>query len=144
MTGGKARIPEPLRERVSHLAGHRCGYCLCTPALLGMPMSIDHIIPESAGGPTTEENLWLACRRCNEFKGSQTAALDPETGVETPLFHPRRDEWHQHFRWSADGASIVAKTACGRATCRALRLNNDIIVVSRRLWVSAGFWPPRS
>jgi hypothetical protein len=26
---------------------------------------IDHIIPESLGGPSTAENLTLSCRRCN-------------------------------------------------------------------------------
>jgi len=109
-----------------------------------MPMSVDHIVPEAAGGTAAEENLWLACRRCNEFKGTRTTGMDPETGTEVPLFHARTDVWHEHFRWSKDGTLLVGKTPCGRATCAALRLNNAEIVVARRLWVSAGWWPPRS
>lgn len=30
---------------------------------------MDHVVPESKGGPTTAENLVLACRRCNRKKG---------------------------------------------------------------------------
>jgi 5-methylcytosine-specific restriction endonuclease McrA len=74
MSSGKARIPDALRDRVSLQARYRCGYCLCSQELLGMPMSVDHIEPEAVGGATTEENLWLACRRCNEFKGARSCA----------------------------------------------------------------------
>jgi 5-methylcytosine-specific restriction endonuclease McrA len=82
MTGRKGRIPDPLRERISREAGYRCGYCLCPQELLGMPMSIEHILPEAAGGTMDPENLWLACRRCNEFKGTHTTGRDPESGAD--------------------------------------------------------------
>lgn len=107
-----------------------------------MPMAIDHIIPSSAGGSDTEENLCLACRRCNEFKGSQIHARDPEIGQTVRLFNPRQQEWDEHFQWSRDGTEIIGKTACGRATTIALKMNNPEIVVARRLWVSVGWWPP--
>ncbi len=42
-------------------------------------MEFEHLTPIAAGGQTIEENLWLSCRRCNEFKGTQTQAVDPET-----------------------------------------------------------------
>ncbi len=108
-----------------------------------MSMTLDHIIPQAAAGLTTEENLWLACRRCNEFKGSQTQAYDPETGDQIPLFNPRRQIWREHFEWSENGAEILGKTPCGRATVVALQMNNPEIVVTRRLWVGAGWWPPQ-
>jgi 5-methylcytosine-specific restriction endonuclease McrA len=67
MTARKARVPRRLRERVAETAQHRCGYC-CTPErIAGYRLTIEHIIPESAGGRTEEENLWLACYACNEF-----------------------------------------------------------------------------
>ena len=56
------KIPIPLRRRVEQSAQYRCGYCLRTEEIMGMPMEMEHIIPEAAGGTTTEENLWLACR----------------------------------------------------------------------------------
>ena len=108
-----------------------------------MPMSLEHIIPQAAGGPTTEENLWLACCRCNEFKGAQTHARDPHTGDGVALFNPRQQVWEEHFEWSQGGVEILGKTPCGRATVVALKMNNHEIVVARRLWVSAGWWPPR-
>jgi hypothetical protein len=144
MTSGKAHVPAALRERVSQQAQHRCGYCLSSRELLGMPMTIEHIRPESLGGETREDNLWLSCIRCNLFKRTQIDAIDPETGERVPLFDPRRDPWHAHFAWEDSGIEIRGTTPRGRATVRALRLNNDDILVARRLWVIAGWWPPRS
>ena len=89
MTPPQSYVSSSLRERVVQQARYRCGYCLRTEELTGMPMSLEHIIPQAAGGPTTEENLWLACRRCNEFKGAQTCARDPQTGERVALFNPR-------------------------------------------------------
>jgi hypothetical protein len=107
-----------------------------------MRMSFEHLIPQPAGGATVEENLWLSCRRCNEFKGTQVAAGDPLGGEQVQLFNPREQAWDEHFVWSEDGTAIISKTPCGRATVRALRVNNPEVVVARRLWVSVGWWPP--
>ncbi len=100
---------------------------------------IDHINPESKGGETVRENLWLACRRCNEFKGSRTEAVDPVTNETAPLFNPRTQSWNVHFVWSEEGIRVIGLTAVGRATVIALRLNNDEIVASRYLWIQAGW-----
>ena len=108
-----------------------------------MPMTLDHIIPQAAGGPTTEENLWLACRRCNEFKGVQIHGHDPETEEVVSLFNPRYQTWNEHFEWSEEGIKILGKSPCGRATVIALQMNNPEILVTRRLWVSVGWWPPQ-
>ena len=70
-------VPKALRERVAARAQHRCGYCLTQEAVVGTPMEIDHIIPESLGGLTEEENIWVACPLCNQHKGNRIAALDP-------------------------------------------------------------------
>ncbi len=107
-----------------------------------MCMTVDHIIPSAVGGTTTEDNLWLACRCCNEFKGVQTNARDPKTGNVVNLFNPRQQIWHEHFSWSKNGTEIIGKTPCGRATVLALKMNNSEIVVARRMWVSVGWWPP--
>ena len=139
----KPYISASLREHIALQARYRCGYCLRTEELTGMPMTIDHIVPSVVGGSTTEDNLWLACRRCNEFKGLQTQVRDYETGRVVKLFNPRRQIWNEHFAWSEDGTEIIGKTPCGRATVIALNMNNPEIVVARRLWVSVGWWPPQ-
>jgi len=136
-------IPPNLRRQVAKDAGHRCGYCLSDEALTGLPLSIDHIVPVAAGGPSIRENLWLACRPCNEFKGAQTHAEDPETGETAPLFNPRTQDWHAHFAWNDDKTHIIGLTPTGRATVMALQLNRSILVKARRRWVMAGWHPPR-
>jgi len=108
-----------------------------------MPMHVEHIIPQAAGGPSTEENLWLACPLCNGHKGTQTHGTDPESGERVPLFNPRRQTWREHFRWSEDGTLIIGQTACGRATVVALQLNNEHLVRARRRCVMAGWHPPK-
>ncbi|MBI4670771.1 MAG: hypothetical protein HY741_03760 [Chloroflexi bacterium] len=50
---------------------------------------------------------------------------------------------NDHFEWNSNGAKVIGKTARGRATVIALKLNNPGIVVARRFWVAAGWWPPQ-
>ena len=136
-------ISTALRRRITESALYRCGYCLRTEELMGMNLTIDHIIPQALGGSNSEENLWLACPSCNQFKAARVDYSDPETGEQMRLFNPRTQVWQEHFGWSEDGAEIFAKTPCGRVTVVALRMNNPEIIVARRLWVSAGWWPPQ-
>jgi len=138
----RPHIPQALRDKVAAQAGHRCGYCLTPQAFTAMPMHVEHIIPQAAGGPSIEENLWLACPICNSHKGAQTAGMDTLSGEQLPLFDPRHQVWGEHFRWSDDGTLISGQTACGRATVVALKLNNEHLVRARRRWVLAGWHPP--
>lgn len=138
----RAKIPVPLQNKIRRQARYRCGYCLCSEALLGMPMEIEHLIALATGGTDDEENLWLSCRRCNGFKGILTQAIEPLSKQFVNLFNPRLQQWSEHFRWSEDGTQIIGLTECGRATVEALKLNNPEITVTRRLWVSVGWWPP--
>ena len=137
-----ATLPAKLRRRVAVQAGHRCGYCLTSERLTGIRLTIDHIIPLAAGGVNEEHNLWLACRACNEFKGKQTRAQDPESGETVPLFNPREQVWREHFAWSEGGSEIAGLTPTGRATVVALQLNHDLIVYVRRRWLKVGWHPP--
>lgn len=109
---------------------------------MGAPMTIDHIVPEAVGGSLEVANLWLACSRCNTFKAAQVQAKDPDTDHLVDLFHPHAADWREHFSWSTDGTHIIGRTACGRATIATLHLNHSHIIVTRRQWVAAGWWPP--
>ncbi|HUV90133.1 MAG TPA: HNH endonuclease signature motif containing protein [Anaerolineae bacterium] len=69
-------------------------------------MEIDHIIPQSLGGQTEEDNLWLACSLCNDHKSDRIAALDPLRGEIVRLFDPRHQMWSEHFAWAESGERI--------------------------------------
>lgn len=138
----KTKISPEQRARIAEISGYRCGYCLTQEIVIGMPLVVEHIIPEAKGGTSGDDNLWLACRRCNEFKGVQTSAVDPETSETVLLFNPRNEVWSAHFAWTKDGTLIIGLTPVGRATVDALRLNNEYVVRSRRRWVSIGWHPP--
>ena len=84
----------------------------------------------------------MVCTRCNQFKGSKTHAVDPQTGEAVPLFNPRAQVWAEHFVWGGDETEITGRTACGRATVKALRLNRELAVLARRRWVSVGWHSP--
>jgi hypothetical protein len=135
-------IAEGLRHAVWQTDKGRCAYCLTSEANSGIPLTIDHIRPMAKGGGTVLDNLCLACRTCNEFKSDQVSAFDPLTGQEEPLFHPRTQQWAEHFRWSSDGTQVEGLTAIGRATVLALRMNRPPIVSARRRWVWGGWHPP--
>lgn len=137
-------ISKKLRADVAARAGHRCGYCLTSEQIVGLPMELDHLIPQALGGPTTEANLWLSCSACNAFKGHRISALDPESGLAVRLFNPREQSWEEHFQWVESGARIVGRTAVGRATTKALHLNRSLLVMARRSWIAAGWHPPAS
>lgn len=106
------------------------------------PLEIEHLTPLACGGEDDENNLWLACARCNRFKAAQVAARDPHTGEVHTLFNPREQYWSQHFEWAEGGMIIQGTTPVGRATVEALRLNHEQSVAVRRNWIAAGWHPP--
>jgi hypothetical protein len=105
-------------------------------------MVIDHIVPLIAGGSSSFDNLCLACYRCNERKGKRVSDIDSLTGESVLLFHPRMQNWAEHFAWDENGLEIVALTAVGRVTVQLLRLNDEWLLQARRLWKMSGVHPP--
>ena len=67
MLQNKARIPLNLRRRIIERDGYYCVYC--DEDLHDAEIHMDHVIPESKGGPTTYDNLQVTCRKCNLAKG---------------------------------------------------------------------------
>jgi hypothetical protein len=62
-----------------------------------------------------------------------TRGVDPLSGVEVELFHPRRQRWSDHFAWSTDYLTLKGKTPTGWATIEVLRLNGSRYRAQRRL-----------
>jgi hypothetical protein len=137
-----AYLSRALRQSVTERARGRCEYCQTAQAIV-IEMEVDHIVPEATGGVTEAENLCLACISCNTFKRDFQIGTDPETREDVPLFHPRKQQWTAHFRWSDDGTQVLGLTATGRATVARLQMNRSIVVEARRRWVHAGWHPPK-
>lgn len=136
-------VSEELRARIDAADRRVCCYCRTAEANSGLRLTLDHIAPQSTGGATTFDNVCLACSACNEFKAGATHAVDPASGESVALFHPRTERWGDHFAWSPDATQIEGRTATGRATVLALRMNQPLIVTARGRWARLGWHPPR-
>lgn len=62
----KQRIPPALRKAVLERDAYRCRVCLTW-----IDLAVDHIYPESLGGPTELDNLQALCKPCNSSKGAR-------------------------------------------------------------------------
>jgi hypothetical protein len=131
----------PLYPAVALRAGHRCKYCCAPEAVFNIEFEVEHIVPTSVGGTRSEENLALACHACNRSKSNRVTATDSETGQEVRLFHPRQDHWEQHFKIESNNAMIVGITPVGRATVEQLKMNRELQLAGRRLWLQLGLYP---
>ena len=111
-------------------ARSRCEYCRLPASVHPAPFQIDHITAQQHGGATDDQNLALACIRCNRFKGPNIAGIDPDTGEIIRLFNPRRDDWHEHFRWK--GPELEGLTKVGQVTITLLMINDPEVVALRK------------
>ena len=135
-------IPAELRTQVRELDKGCCAYCHTPEALTVTTFEVDHIVPRSAGGETALGNLCLACPSCNRHKGARQAVALSQTRQATPLYHPRKQQWHSHFAWSKDKTRLVGQTPTGRVTIEALHINRPQAIRLRRLWAKMGLFPP--
>ncbi|MBV9035874.1 MAG: HNH endonuclease [Acidobacteriaceae bacterium] len=111
-----------LLRQVAFQAADRCEYCHLPASASPPPFQIDHIIARQHGGKTEPDNLALCCVHCNRYKGPNIAGIDQVSGEIVRLFHPRKDIWAEHFRWS--GAELIGITAVGRVTIQVLFIND--------------------
>jgi HNH endonuclease len=135
-----SHVPAALVRQVVERAGDRCEYCGLAQLGQEARFHVDHVIPLASQGPTTIENLALACVSCSLRKGARLTATDPDTQTEVPVFNPRAERWADHFRW--DGVTVIGLTPSGRATIVALDMNRPIIQAIREEEAARGRHPP--
>lgn len=129
-----------LRRLVRERALNRCEYCgIHQHQDPFFTFPVDHIIALQHGGKTDAANLCLSCYRCNSHKGPNIASIDPDTNELVRLFHPRQDDWADHFRWR--GASLSGRTSIGRATVKLLAINHPDYVLLRESLMDEGILP---
>ena len=129
-----------LRRQVVNRARKQCEYCGLAQAGQEATFHVDHVIPLAEGGDTSLDNLALACVSCSLRKGARLAAPDPDTAVAAPLFNPRIQNWHHHFRWK--GFRVIGLTATGRATLELLKMNRHLAQAIRAEEKLRGRHPP--
>ena len=110
------------RDLVRLRADNRCEYCLLRQEYSELTHHLEHIVSKQHGGSDDADNLALACHRCNLRKGPNLTGIDPLTGEVVALFHPRREQWTEHFL--VQGIRIEGITAGGRATVQVLAMND--------------------
>lgn len=72
VAGQRALMTPKLREKIKERDGYTCQICgLSNKDEPNLLLEIDHIIPLSKGGMTTEGNLQILCWRCNRSKGAK-------------------------------------------------------------------------
>jgi hypothetical protein len=86
--------------------------------------------------------LAWSCQGCNNRKYTSVEALDPVSGETVPLYHPRRQRWHEHFAWNEDYTVVLGLTPTERATVEKLQLNRAGVVNLRHVLHHIGAHPP--
>jgi hypothetical protein len=125
---------------IAQRANHRCEYCKAPEIVFHFPFEVEHIIPVSRQGANDETNLALACRSCNLRKGTRISGVKFGANEEVRFFHPRADQWSEHFQVNASG-EIVGKTPVGEVTIEYLEMNSSAQVAARQLWIRLDLFP---
>lgn len=75
--GQRALMTSNLREKIKVRDNYTCKKCsLSTNDERNLLLEIDHIIPLSKGGITSENNLQTLCWKCNRTKGSKIETIN--------------------------------------------------------------------
>ena len=135
-------IRKKIKQEVIERACGCCEYCKALTSHTPSPFEVEHIIALVLGGDDTLENLAYACRGCNLHKGIKVSISDPKTGQQIPLFHPRKDQWNDHFKWDKEALRIIGITLKGELTIQALDMNREGLINLRQLLKNAGLHPP--
>ena len=74
-----------IREYLLEKFNRQCIYC----GIKNVPLEIEHLIPKSRGGSNKIDNLGIACRNCNQNKGSKTSKefgyIDIQNNIKSSL-----------------------------------------------------------
>jgi len=130
-------IPEPTRQIVIERADSRCEYCKIYERFSFLDFHIEHIIAIKHGGLSILENLAYSCCICNLSKGSDIATFIKGFDDPVRFFHPRKDNWDDHFEVDKSGL-ILPKTNIGKATVKILDMNHTDAIIERHTMLVYG------
>ncbi len=138
----RTRISKKKKELVAKRARYYCEYCLHPRKYSHDSFAAEHFIPVTKNGTDDISNLAYSCQGCNSFKYNFVSSVDPVTGQKVALYHPRKEQWEDHFCWNPDFSEMIGITPAGRATIARLRLNRDGLVNLRKVMYLANEHPP--
>jgi hypothetical protein len=138
----KTNIPANFKQFIIERSKGYCEYCQCPSDFSTELFSIEHIIPRSKNGSDELDNLAYACIGCNIYKSDKTEFVDVVSQSLSNLYNPRTMNWADHFVWDESSTVILGKTAIGRATIEALKLNRRPVKNLRRALIAIGEHPP--
>lgn len=125
------KLSQTLADQVWKRANACCEYCLIAISDTYFGGEIDHIRSLKHGGESALENLALACQPCNRYKGSDLGSIPDGTDRIVRFYHPRVDQWHEHFELTKSG-KIQGISETGAITAKIFRFN-EYERVSERL-----------
>lgn len=132
-------MDEALRSFVRERAGRRCEYCqLHEDDTDFLRFHVEHIVARQHGGGDDRGTLCFACPECNWAKGPNLSGI--LDGKIYPLFNPRKQNWHRHFRW--DHTTLIGKTRIGTVTVQVLNINDPSRIMLRENLLFEGRFPP--
>ena len=93
--------------------GRKCAYCKAA----NVPFQIEHIVPEARHGSKRVSNLTIACKPCNDAKGTRTAEEFGHPEIQAQAKAPLRDaaavnatRWALFQRLKATGLPLETGT----------------------------------
>jgi len=137
----RRRISRQKRLAIAERARFVCEYCHTPEDFSTDLFNIEHITPILHGGTNKDDNLAYSCGGCNGNKHFHVLGEDPITKIPAPLFHPRKDNWEDHFYWNEDRTLLIGLTEQGRATIDLLKMNRIGLVNLRKALLSYGAHP---
>jgi 5-methylcytosine-specific restriction endonuclease McrA len=102
-----------IREYLLEKFGRKCAYCKAT----NVPLQVEHIVPKDRHGSNRVSNLTMACKPCNDAKGTRTAAEFGHPEIQAQAKQPLRDaaavnatRWALYHRLVATGLPLETGT----------------------------------
>jgi DNA-directed RNA polymerase subunit RPC12/RpoP len=132
----RKKVSAALRRTVWDRAGSRCEYCGAAECFSPVGFHCEHVVAVQHKGKSVIDNLAVACPACNYRKGTNLTGIDELSGQVVRLFHPRLDQWTEHF--AMRGGRIEPLTSIGRATARLLDFNSPERIAAREFEASVG------
>lgn len=69
---GSKSVSFKMRSKVYNKTNGHCAYCGTPLDLYGLSWDVEHVVPKSAGGDGSIDNLLPSCKTCNSMKNTKT------------------------------------------------------------------------